>query len=119
MKLKILFLFWPKVLLNIWGDVMKRLIVDAIFILVLVSLGSSLQNTDKNTVRDDLDGRIKSFEEDVALHREINDSKDIVKLNDITENKASSFARETSDIIIDIMDTSLSVVSEVFQGILD
>lgn len=107
------------VLLNIWGDVMKRLIVDAIFIFVLVSLGSSLQNPDKQNLQDDLSTRMQSFEDDVALHREINDKKDTVKLNDISENKASSFARETSGIIIDVMDTSLSVVTEVFHGILD
>lgn len=98
---------------------MKRLLIDAIFIFILVSLGSSMQKDSPAEIKENLDSQLQSFEEDIAMHREIKEVKDPVKLNNITENKASSFAKETSDIVVEILDSSLSVVSEVFRGILD
>ncbi len=108
-----------KGLRNTWGDTMKRLLIDAIFIFVLVSLGSSLQNHSADDIKEDLHDQLQSFEEDVAMHREIRTPKDTVKLNDITENKASAFAREASGLVIDVLDTSVSAVSEIFHGLLE
>lgn len=98
---------------------MKRLLVDAIFIFILVALGTSLKDTSTTEIKEDLSNKVQTFEEDIAMHRTLKTPDDTIKLNNIEENKASSFARDTSNVIIDIMDTSLSVVSEVFHGILE
>lgn len=98
---------------------MKRLLVDAFFIFILVALGSALKDTSTNEIKEDLTSKVESFEEDIAMHRTIKTPENTIKLNNIEENKASSFARDTSNVIIDILDTSLSVVSEVFHGILE
>lgn len=98
---------------------MKRFIIDAVFVFILIAIGSTIQNTDTSSIKDNLNEQKESFEENIALHKPIEETDKKVTLNEIDENKASELAKNSSNFIVDVIDTSVSIVSEVFHGIVD
>lgn len=92
---------------------MRRFLVDALLVVLLVSLATYIQ--EPNT-KEDIDEKIASFEQDVAQHKPADPKVEVTYLNEIEENKAAKFAKASSDIVIDVMDTSLTLVEEFFNG---
>lgn len=93
---------------------MRRFLVDAILILALVSIASYMQEPAQD---EDIENKIASFEQDVAQHKQANPRVDTAYLNEIEENRAAQFAKGASDFVIDVMDTSMSLVKELAHGL--
>lgn len=103
-----------------WGDIMKRFFIDAVFVFLLIAIGSTLQDpASSQKASENITKQVEEFEENVALHKKIEAPRDTPRLNEIEENKASQMAKDTSDFVIDVIDTSVNIVSEIFHGITD
>ena len=92
---------------------MKRFLTDAFLVLLLVSLLSYMSEP---KAKSDINSKIESFEDTVAQRKPVHQMVDDTYLNSINENGASRLAKAGSDTIINIMETSIDVVSELFQG---
>lgn len=92
---------------------MKRFLTDALLVLLLVSLLSYISEPQTHA---DIDEKIEAFEGNVAQHKEVHQMVDDTYLNSINENGASKFAQAGSDVVIDLMQTSVDIVSQLFQG---
>lgn len=97
---------------------MKRFLADAILICILVALGSYINNQDVSGTQEVLNQKISEFEDDVALHKTITPKVKPVSLNEIDENMASRLAKTSSEFVVDTIQTSVGVISEIFHGLL-
>lgn len=93
---------------------MRRFIADALLVLILVSLASYIQEP---KTKENIDDKIASFEQDVAQHKQAAPMVEPTYLNEIEENRAAQFAKAASDVVIDVMDTSMSLVQELVHGL--
>lgn len=94
---------------------MKRFLVDAFFILLLVSIGSYMSEPQ---TKEDVNVKIEDFEDQIAKHQPIQQMVEDTSLNKIEDNAVARFAKSSSEIVVDVMDTSVSIVSELFQGLM-
>lgn len=92
---------------------MKRFLADMLLVLLLVSLGSYIMEPKQEQ---SLTNKVDVFEHTIAQHQPIEQMVDDQYLKNIHENKAARLAKAGSDAVISIMDTSLSLLSELFQG---
>lgn len=92
---------------------MKRFLADMLLVLLLVSLGSYIMEPKQEQ---SLTNKVDVFEHTIAQHQPIEQMVDDQYLKNINENKAARLAKAGSDAVISIMDTSLSLLSELFQG---
>lgn len=92
---------------------MKRFLVDALLVLVLVSLASYINEPKEPT---SIKEQISQFEDEVARHEPITQKVETSHLNEIHENRASQMAQQGSALVIDLMETSMDVVSQLVQG---
>ncbi len=87
---------------------MKRFIIDLILILVLVMVGSSMMQNEKGTIEQD----IKKFDQQFY---EKTDTKDhTVKLN-----KASQLAKNSSEMIEQVVGVSVEMVATIFHALVE
>lgn len=92
---------------------MKRFLVDALFVWLIISLMMYINEPKENITIDD---KINEFEEEIARHEYVQQKVEGTRLNDIDENTASRLAQAGSDFIISIMDSGVNVVSRFIQG---
>lgn len=95
---------------------MRRFIADACLILLLVAIGSYVAD-DHEKDREELHNKIEEFESSVAQNKPAQPQVDKSSLNEIDENFASSMAKRTSQFIVDLVDTSTVIVSDIFHGL--
>lgn len=93
---------------------MKRFLVDAFLVLMLVSLCSYLSEPQPDIT---LDEKIAEFEDEVARHDGIKQKVEDSHLNNIHENHAAELAKAGSDFVIDVMDKGMHIVSEFVFGL--
>lgn len=92
---------------------MRRFLVDALLVLLLVSLASYINEPQE---KDSIEHQIDQFEDEVAQHMPMHQKVETSRLNDIEENTAARLAQEGSGLIIDVMEKSLDLVSELVHG---
>lgn len=92
---------------------MRRFLVDALLVLLLVSLASYINEPKE---KESLEHQIDQFEDEVAQHAPLHQKVETTRLNDIEENAAAKLAQEGSGLIIDVMEKSLDLVSELVHG---
>ena len=78
---------------------MKRFAADVLLIFGLIFLGTMLEGAMEEPA-EDVDAQITQFEDQVSLQRSWQGEKSEPMFYDIQENKASSFAADTSDLIL-------------------
>ncbi|MDE6475315.1 MAG: hypothetical protein K2L08_00455 [Erysipelotrichaceae bacterium] len=96
---------------------MKRLLVDIIFIFILIYLGTHISKQDSNHMDQTIEDKITNFEDMVAQKKEIESQIEARSLNEIHENSASKMAKGASEFIVDVIDTSMQIISEIYKGI--
>lgn len=92
---------------------MKRFLVDALFVWLIISLMMYISEP-KQTMS--IDDKINEFEEEIARHEHAGQKVEGTRLNDIDENTASRLAQAGSDFVINVMDTSIDVLARFVQG---
>ena len=92
---------------------MKRFLVDALFVWLIISLMMYINEPKENTTIDD---KISEFEEEIARHERARQKVEGTRLNDIDENAASRLAKSGSDFVISVMYSGIEVVSRFVQG---
>lgn len=96
---------------------MRRFLADAILILILVAIGSYMIESKPKQDSVELKDKMNEFEKEVADQKKVEPKVDEVHLNEVDENAASKFAQKTSDFIVDVADTSATIVAEIFHGL--
>lgn len=96
---------------------MKRLLVDIIFVFILIYLGSHISKQDNTPKDQTIEDKITNFEDMVAQKKEVQSQVEASPLNEIHENNASKMARGASEFVVDVIDTSMQIISEIYKGI--
>lgn len=96
---------------------MKRFLADALLICILVSVGSYISRQDDSGTQKELQEKIESFEEDVALKKTIRPKTEPVALNDIEDNGAGKFAKKSSEFVVNTIEGTVEAFSDIFAGI--
>ncbi len=96
---------------------MKRLLIDVIFVFILIYLGTNLKTDNTKILEQNVDEKIENFEDIIAQKKEVKSQVNPVTLNEIHENNASKIAKGASELIVDMIDTSVQIISEVYKGI--
>lgn len=95
-----------------------RYVMDAILIVVLLVIGSALQDYgEKMNQSAPLEERIGQFESDVDKQVVIRDvySKDKPYLKQIEENPAGRLAEKASEFIVEFVDITMNFTSEIIK----
>lgn len=97
---------------------MKRFLADACLILILVSIGSYVnQKKDENPAQM-VEQKVQELEDEVAQNKVVHPQSKPVALKDIEENRASQLAKKSSELIVDTISGTVGIVSDLFAGIL-
>lgn len=67
----------------------------------------------------DIQAKINEFEADVSQQKPISAKVEGTSLHEIEENAASRFAKASSEVIVDIMDSGVSIFTELCRGIVE
>ena len=96
---------------------MKRFLADAILVLLLVSIGNYIK--DQETTHDSatMEQKVEAFEDEIAQHHTTIQQVETTELNEIKENKASAFAKSSSEFVIDTIHASVTAFSNIIDGI--
>ena len=97
---------------------MKRFLADACLILILVSIGSYVNQKKDEKPSQIVDQQVQHLEDEVAQNQVVHPKSDPVALKDIEENKASQLAKKSSELIVDTISGTVGIVSDLFAGIL-
>lgn len=98
---------------------MKRFLADVLLILLLVSIGSYINQEDSIFERADFSDKIADFEDDVAQHQIVTPKQTSGTLQDIKENNASRLAQSGSEFVVGTIHGTVGILAEVFGGILE
>lgn len=97
---------------------MKRFLADGMLILVLVGIGSTLmkqQGEENVTMR----YRIEEFEKAVNEQQIAEAQIEGASLNKIEMNKAARLAEGTSEVIVKVVDTTISMITSLFISVVE
>ena len=97
---------------------MKRFFADAIFICILVSIGSYINQSNSQNTSEIIRTQVEDFEADVAQNHIIGSLNHPVELKDIEDNRASRLAKGSSEVIVSVMKGCVQLFSDVFEGML-
>lgn len=97
---------------------MKRLLADVLLVIILVSIGSYMNEQDQFTVKQQFESQVQEFEEGVAQHQVTKAKTGSATLNDIEENAASQLAQSGSEVVIDIIHGTVGMLSEIFHNVI-
>lgn len=98
---------------------MKRFLADAVLILLLVSIGNYIKDQDTTRSQLSMQQKVDKFEDDIAQDHVIKQQVETTSLNEIRENKASSFAKMSSEFVISTIHTSVTAFSNIFDSIFE
>lgn len=97
-----------------------RYLLDALLIVVLLVIGSALQDySEKLRTQEPLQERVDQFEQDISSGKIIRDVYSTKKpyLKQIEENGAGKLAQKASDMVIDFVDITMNFTSEVMKQV--
>lgn len=94
---------------------MKRFLIDALLIFVLVAIGSSVFETENQVLEDD----IILFEEQVENEWIIEQGIDGTEVADLDNGNAAMLAQKSSEIIHDSVEAVVKTVASLFSILLD
>lgn len=95
-----------------------RYLIDAILIVVLLVIGSALQDYgEKLNQSSPLEERLETFENDIQQEAVIRDvySQNKPYLKQIEENPAGQLAEKASNLIVDVIDITMNFTSEIIK----
>lgn len=97
---------------------MKRFFADGMLILVLVGIGSTLmkQQGEENVT---MQYRIEEFEKAVNDQQVAEAQIEGASLNKIEMNKAARLAEGTSEVIVKVVDTTISMITSLFISVVE
>lgn len=99
---------------------MKRFIVDACLLLVLVGIGAYLQKDKIEKHYENqtayVEQQIDVFEESVAMHQVI--PTFVNQEKNVKENKAAKLAKTSSDVIVRVIAGTTNVVFKIFDEVI-
>lgn len=97
---------------------MKRFLADGLLILVLVGIGSTLmkQQGEENVT---MQYRIEEFEKAVDEQQVAEAQIEGASLNKIEMNKAARLAEGTSEVIVRVVDTTISMITSLFISVVE
>lgn len=97
---------------------MKRFFADGMLILVLVGIGSTLmkQQGEENVT---VQYRIEEFEKAVEEQQIAKAQIEGASLNKIEMNKAARLAEGTSEVIVKVVDTTISMITSLFISVVE
>lgn len=97
---------------------MKRFLADGLLILVLVGIGSTLmkQQGEENVT---MQYRIEEFEKVVDEQQVAEAQIEGASLNKIEMNKAARLAEGTSEVIVRVVDTTISMITSLFISVVE
>lgn len=98
---------------------MKRFLADAVLILLLVSIGNYIKDQDDTKSQISIQEKVDDFEDDIAQDHLVKQQVETTALNEIKENKASTFAKMSSEFVVDTIHTSVSAFSNIFDSIFE
>lgn len=98
---------------------MKRFLADACLILILVSIGNYIKDQDDTHTQIHMQEKVDEFEDEIAQQHLAKQQVETTSLNEIKENKASSFAKASSEFVVDTIHTSVSAFSDIFDSIFE
>lgn len=101
-----------------WGDAMKHFLADGMLIFILVGIGSTLmkqQGEEQITMQ----YRIEEFEKSVDEQQIIEPQVEGASLNKIEMNKAAKLAEGTSEVIVQVVDTTVSMITSLFISVIE
>lgn len=94
---------------------MRRFLYDTILLILLVMIGLSITDTDEVNKQEELN----KFEEQIKTDEVVSEVEKKSSLNQIEENKASSFAKETSNILKGCIDFGVETLTSIFEMIIE
>lgn len=97
---------------------MKRLAADFILIIILVSIGSYINQQDTGSIQENFKTNVTQFEDEIAQHQKVEAKQTPSSLNDIEENAASRLAQSGSNVVIDMMHGTVGMLSEIFNSLI-
>lgn len=97
---------------------MKRLLADFLLIIILVSIGSYINQQDKGTIQQQIETNVTQFEDDIAQHKKADPKQVGTALHDIHDNAAGRLAQSGSTLVIDILHGTVGMLSEIFNSLI-
>lgn len=94
---------------------MKRFIVDSLIVLILVAVGSSFMDQQDSSVYEE----IKRFEKDVNEHKAPANNGTYGIVEDVHLNKATVFAKNSGEVIEEIVGVSVELVASIFNALVE
>lgn len=91
---------------------MKRFILDACFIFMIVSLG---RNYIEDSAFESIDEKLERFNQQVENHEVLDAVNPAMPLNPIEENWAGKLGEHLSKAVIGIIDGSVRFITSVFS----
>lgn len=93
---------------------MKRFLIDGVLIILLVAIGSSL-NQYTQVQSKDMQAKLNDFETKVELHSIVGQESKGMALSQVQENKAGQLGSTVSEFVIEVVGSTLNLVSTLFQ----
>lgn len=94
---------------------MKRFILDGLIVLILVSVGSSFMDQQEKTVNEE----INQFEKEVNQHKTPTQKEMYAPVQDVHLNKATQLAKNSGEVIEEIVGVSVELVASIFKALVE
>lgn len=96
---------------------LKRFIVDAMLICILVSIGAYVTKSDPTKERVFIEQEVSDFEDEIAQNHVVKPKHEPVSLNDIEDNQASKLAKKSSEFVVGTVKGTLNFFSDFFDNL--
>ena len=97
---------------------MKRLLADVLLVIILVSIGSYMNDQDQFSAKEQLHAQVQEFEDEVAQHEITQSKTGSASFPDLKENNASRLAQSGSDVVINVIHGTVGMLSEIFHNMI-
>lgn len=95
---------------------MKRFLLDAIFIIIIVIIGMSL---DESTLYKNKQENLYEFEQEIQNQEIVDDRETQVIVNQVKDNNASKFAVNVSNLVSSIVEGGITLSKDFFEYIVN
>lgn len=97
---------------------MKRFLADAFLILMLVSIGSYINQKEKTDMNTVVNKKVEQFEEEVARHKVVKPQSNPVILGNVEDNSATRLANNGSEFVVGAIHGTVGIFSQLFDSLI-
>lgn len=97
---------------------MKRFLADAFLIIMLVSVGTYINQKEKIDIHEEVNNKVEQFEEELATHKVTKPKSEPVVLGNVEDNSATRLARNGSEFVVGAIHGTVGIFSELFDSLI-